>query len=300
MNLVPQQKRITSELIESKIDKSVTSNLRVSDAKGGLDFANIGEVMEFAKIMAVSAQAVPPHCRNQVGVCLSITLQAIEWRMSPYAVANKSYVVNDRVAWESQLIHAVIEQRAPITGRLRHKFSGQGMNRRCLVWAKVHGESEPLEYTSPEFSTITPKNSPLWKSKPDLQLFYNTSRDWARVYFPDVIMGIYSDDELTVERIESRPKSLSELTERIMNSTDSTEIPRAESEAEESPEADAKETAQPSPVDEYLGRIQETNRREAVEKVLAMAIDDSELSEDEVQRVLASGNDRIAVIGKGK
>lgn len=183
-------------VIDRQIDKSQTQTLAINSEVGGIAFQNMGEVTEFAKLMAASQGAVPAHCRNQPGVCLGILIQAVEWRMSPYAVANKSYVVNDRLSYESQLIHAVIEQRAPITARLRHSFSGQANSRRCKVWATAKGETEPLEYESPEFGTIQPKNSPLWKTKPDLQLFYNTSRDWARMYFPDVILGVYADDEL--------------------------------------------------------------------------------------------------------
>lgn len=184
------------EMIESKIDRGTLTAMEVDARRGGLQIKSMAEAAEFAKMMSVSQQAVPPHCRNQPGVCFAITIQAIEWRMSPFSAANKSYVVNDRVGYESQLIHAVIEQRAPITSRLRHSFSGSGPTRRCKVWATPRGETEPVAYESPEFQVITPKNSPLWKSKPDLQLYYNTSRDWARMYFPDVILGVYSDDEL--------------------------------------------------------------------------------------------------------
>lgn len=40
------------------------------------------------------------------------------------------------------------------------------------------------------------KGSPLWDKKPDLQLFYNMSRDWARMYCPDIIAGMYGRDEM--------------------------------------------------------------------------------------------------------
>lgn len=185
-----------NELIETSLDKGVAGKLAINRESGGMVFHDMSEAMEFAKLMSLSKQAVPPHCREQPGVCLGLLIQAIEWRMSPFAVAGKSYVVNDRIGYESQLIHAVIEQRAPILSRLRHEFTGEGANRKCRVWATARGESESLEYTSPEFATITPKNSPLWKSKSDLQLYYNTSRDWARIYFPDVILGVYAEDEL--------------------------------------------------------------------------------------------------------
>lgn len=182
--------------IEERIDKGTAGAISVTSNNGGAMFRSMGEVMEFSKLMAVSDIAIPKHLRGNPGACMAVCLQAIEWRMSPYAVANKSYMVNDRISYESQLIHAVIEMRAPIEGRLRHSFSGQGDSRRCKVWARVKGEEEPLVFESSTFAQIQPKNSPLWKTKPDVQLFYNASRDWGRMYFPDVILGVYSRDEL--------------------------------------------------------------------------------------------------------
>lgn len=210
MNQAATTPLMQTEKIANSIDRKQANALAVSQQMGGVQFQNMGEVLEFAKLLAVSGQAVPKHCRNEPGVCLAVVTQAIEWRMSPYAVANKSYLVNDRIGYESQLFHAVIEQRAPIFGRLRHSFSGEGSRRRCKVWAFVKGEDEPLEYESPDFATIQPKNSPLWKTKPDLQLYYNTSRDWARVYFPDVILGVYAEDEL-FDAIDVGPKQPSRL-----------------------------------------------------------------------------------------
>lgn len=182
--------------IEDRIDRVAASTLEVSDALGGLRFQNMVEVMEFAKCMAVADTAVPKHLRGNPGMCLAVCVQALEWRFSPFAVANKSYVVNDRIGYESQLVHAVIEQRAPIIGRLRHKFEGEEGQRRCIVTATLRETGETLEYISPPFEKIQPKNSPLWKTKPDLQLYYNTSRDFCRAYFPDVLLGVYSQEEL--------------------------------------------------------------------------------------------------------
>lgn len=182
--------------IEERIDRVAVSTMEVSDALGGIRFQNMVEVMEFAKCMAIADTAVPKHLRGNVGMCLAVCVQALEWRFSPFAVANKSYVVNDRIGYESQLVHAVIEQRAPITGRLRHKFEGDGEERRCIVSATLRETGENLEYISPPFGKIQPKNSPLWKTKPDLQLYYNTSRDFCRAYFPDVLLGVYSAEEL--------------------------------------------------------------------------------------------------------
>lgn len=40
------------------------------------------------------------------------------------------------------------------------------------------------------------RNSPLWVEDPRQQLAYLASRRWGRLYAPDVIMGVYSPDEL--------------------------------------------------------------------------------------------------------
>lgn len=197
--------------IEDRIDRVAASTLEVSDALGGLRFQNMVEVMEFAKCMAIAETAVPKHLRGNPGMCLAVCIQALEWRFSPFAVANKSYVVNDRIGYESQLVHAVIEQRAPIIGRLRHKFEGDDGQRRCIVTATLRETGETLEYISPPFDKIQPKNSPLWKTKPDLQLYYNTSRDFCRAYFPDVLLGVYSQEEL---RDHVGPDNAKDLNDR--------------------------------------------------------------------------------------
>jgi hypothetical protein len=192
----PAQSRSIAQRIEERIDQNRVGQVALSDRTGGLAFANLAEVMETAKLMSIAGAAVPMHLRNKPGECLAICIQAFEWRMSPFAVANKSYVVNDRLSFESQLIHAVIEQRAPLKGRLRHEFSGEGDSLTCKVWGTAIGEDEPLVFVSSPIAKITPKNSPLWKTKPALQLYYNASRDWCRMYFPDVVLGVYSRDEI--------------------------------------------------------------------------------------------------------
>lgn len=195
----PQSRSVTKrELAESglgALDKAAAAKINVSPVAGGVSFANAMEVMEFAKLMAVSQQAVPGHLRNNPGFCLAITFQAVEWRMSPFSVANKSYVVNDRIAYESQLVHAVIEARAPLQRRLSCDYIGEGPDRQCIVVGQFLDGSE-REYKSPKLKDIRVKNSPLWVADPDQQLWYYSSRAWSRKWCPDVLLGIYTKEEL--------------------------------------------------------------------------------------------------------
>lgn len=153
------------------------------------------EIESFAILMSKSAIAIPKHLRDQPGACMAIAIQASEWQMSPFAVANKSYSVNDRLGYEAQLINAVILRRAPIHGRFAVAYSGSGSTRKCKVSATLSDGGEVV-YESPEISSITTKNSPLWKADPDQQLFYFSSRSLCRRHFPDVLLGIYTRDEL--------------------------------------------------------------------------------------------------------
>lgn len=170
---------------------------------GGLRLESLAQVMDVAKLMSQAATAVPEHCRGNAGICFALCLQALEWKMSPFAVANKSYVVNDRLNYESQLVHAVIEARAPLRERLRVRYEGEGEDAVCVVSGWFRGEVGPREHRSPPLRTARPpikdgkrKGSPLWDKKPLVQLFYDTCRDFCRIYCPDVLMGIYTPDEV--------------------------------------------------------------------------------------------------------
>ena len=195
---------MSTEAIERRIDRSVTGGTALT-AAGNVAFHDMNQLMEFAKTMAIASIAIPKHLRENPGACLAVCIQASEWQMSPFAVANKSYSVNDRLAYEAQLINAVILRRAPIIGRFGITYSGTGDTRRCKVTAQLR-EGGSVEYESPEFGKITTKNSPLWKSDPDQQLFYFSSRSMCRRHFPDVLLGIYTADEM--EEIEPRVRNV--------------------------------------------------------------------------------------------
>ncbi len=196
--------------VEERIDRQMMTTVEMDAEIGGVRFTSMGEVMEFAKLMAVAGAAVPRHLRGNVGLSLAVAVQALDWGMSPFAVAAKSYVASnkgdDRLAFESQLVHAVIEARAPLKGRLRYEITGKDDDRRCRVWGTFKGEDAPHEYVSETLDTLRGargkndrgqvKGSPLWQTQPEVQLFYSASRQWCRMYAPDVLLGIYTPDEL--------------------------------------------------------------------------------------------------------
>lgn len=154
----------------------------------------LGEAMEVAKLMA-SSNFVPPHLRGKAGDCLAVVMQSSRWGMDPFAVASKTYFVQERMAYEAQLVMAVLNSKAPLVGRLHFDYEGEGANLVCICTGFLRGDDRP-KVVRQEFNTITTKNSPLWKTAPRQQLAYLTGRMWARLHCPEVLMGVYTEDEL--------------------------------------------------------------------------------------------------------
>jgi len=99
------------------------------------------------------------------------------------------------MAYEAQLVNAIVLSRAQIKTRPKLSWSGEGEDLKCKVSAIFLGEDEPLEFEA-EMKTISTRNSPLWKQQPKQQLGYFVLRAWARLYCPDVLMGVYTKDEM--------------------------------------------------------------------------------------------------------
>lgn len=203
--------------IEQKIDHTIASTVPVDAELGGLTLENMGQVMEFAKLMSVSGAMVPEHLRGNPGACLAICSRAMRWKMDPFAVAEQSYITKTTVGYMSQLIHAVVETRAPLKGRLRHEIIGEGEDRRCKVWGTFLRETEPHVYISETLVKLREargkndkggvRGSPLWVDNPEVQLAYSAVRQWARLYSPETLLGVYARDELDDEPVDVSPPS---------------------------------------------------------------------------------------------
>lgn len=200
--------------LEASLDKGTANGISLS-AGGGLMIESMGQAMEFAKLMCLGRESIPKHLRENAGACLVICVQAFEWRINPIALANKSYVVNDRLCYESAIYHSIVARRAPIVGRIKMEYSGEGDKRVCRVWAELSDGTGIVEYFSPKFHAINPKNSPLWKNDPDQQLFYFSVRSFARRHFPDVMMGIYTVDEMQDSAEFAKPVESRSTADRL-------------------------------------------------------------------------------------
>lgn len=203
-----------NELIQQE---NINSNVAVFSPQ------SLAAIQTFSQVMASGMATVPEHLRGNTSDCMAITMQAMQWQMNPYAVAQKTFVVNGVLGYEAQLVNAVISTRGPLTGRIEYEWFGpwekiigkfeirkndKGKEYRIPGWrladengigirvqATLRGESKPrvLEFLLAQART---RNSTLWADDPRQQLAYLALKRWARLYCPEVILGVYTGDEL--------------------------------------------------------------------------------------------------------
>lgn len=215
------------DLVEGKVDKIVGGTEAIPVAEGDIDFSNFRQMIDYAKVMSTAGPILVPWLQGNVGGVLSMMLRAKELNISFLTLQSWSYTVENKgvvsVAFMSQFFTAIINTRAPIKDRLHHEIIGEGDDRRCKVWATLKGETEPRVFLSDTLAKLRPalneygkrKGSPLWDSKPDLQLFYNASRDFCRIYFPDILGGVYGVDEMEDAGARIGPDRAKDVSPRL-------------------------------------------------------------------------------------
>lgn len=156
----------------------------------------LAQAMTMAEHMAGAKVTVPKHLQGNVGDCYAITLQALQWRMNPFVVAQKTHLVNGTLGYEAQLVNAVVGASGAIKGNFHYEYQGDGESLECRVGAVLRGRDEVTWGEWLKISGVTTRNSPLWKTNPKQQMGYLQVKNWARLYAPGAILGIYTPDEL--------------------------------------------------------------------------------------------------------
>jgi len=202
------------------------------------------KLQAFAEVMAMGVSTVPKHLAGNKADCLAVALQAAQWGMNPYAVAQKTHLVNGTLGYEAQLVNAVVTSSTAVQGRFKYEYGGNwdtfrpgdknAANEKGLfvrVGAVLRDEAE-ITWGEPLYMEfVSTRNSPLWKTAPKQQLAYLAVKYWARLYCPDVILGVYTPDEFEpsqrAERDVTPARSRADLN-NLINSKPETQQPERE------------------------------------------------------------------------
>lgn len=163
-------------------------------------------MLRIADLMASGKTTIPKHLQGNEGDCFAVCMQAMQWGMNPFAVAQKTHLVNGTLGYEAQLVIAVLNSSPALATRLNYAWSENwtGVNGKSdksdknwsQVWATMKGESERrlLQVSMAQVGDV--RNSPNWVADPRQQIAYLTAKRWGRLHAPDVILGVYTPDEL--------------------------------------------------------------------------------------------------------
>lgn len=204
-----------------------------------LDSASMDKMLRVADLMASSKVTIPSHFRNSPGDCLAVVMQAMQWGMNPFSIAQKTHLSQGgALGYEAQLINAVIVGCGALKGQPEFEFIGDwkkilgkveekksekggkyyvptytkndedGLGVICR--ATLRGEDKPREITV-MLSQCYPRFSTQWATDPQQQITYVSVRKFGRRYAPGAILGVYTKEELDTSVVVERDMGNAEV-----------------------------------------------------------------------------------------
>lgn len=150
------------------------------------------DAMEMARMMATTGFL--PREIQSAGGAMFVMEQAMRWNMSPFAVATEVSFVSGKPMFSGKIVAAAVQSSGILSGRLRYDYDGEGDNRAVTVSGTLRGEDEVRTVRVRLGDAKT--NNAHWKGQPDQMLSYHGARVWARRHAPEVMLGVYSPEEM--------------------------------------------------------------------------------------------------------
>jgi len=178
-----------------------------------MEAAKFEHVWRIAKLFAAS-DMVPDHYKRKAENCFIACQMAFRLDIEPFMFMQKSYIVHGKPGIESQLAVALANARGPFRGRIRYEMTGEGDTRSCRAYAFLSDTGDEVSETitvriAKDMGWWGKKDS-LWPKSTDLMLKYRSAMWLVRTVCPEVLMGLYSYEELIDMRpsLESEPNDI--------------------------------------------------------------------------------------------
>lgn len=157
-------------------------------------------LMQRAATLLAASELVPEIFRGKVANTTIALEMAQRIGAGPLAVMQNLYIVHGKPGWSSQFIIAAVNN----TGRyspIRFAVTGEGDAKTCIAWAieKATGErleSPPVSIAMAKAEGWYDKNGSKWKTMPDLMLRYRSATFFGRLYAPEILMGMKTEEEI--------------------------------------------------------------------------------------------------------
>ena len=157
--------------------------------------------MQMAETLAKST-IIPREYQGNPSNCMIAVEMSVRLNTSPMMVMQSLHVINGRPAWSSQWIISMINNSRKYKTELQYEMgnSPEDGGLSCYAWAmdreghKVVGPKITMKMADAE--GWIGKNGSKWKTMPEVMIRYRAASFFGRVNCPDMIMGIYSREEV--------------------------------------------------------------------------------------------------------
>ncbi|MFQ5483043.1 MAG: hypothetical protein ACE5ER_09815 [Nitrospinaceae bacterium] len=141
---------------------------------------------------------VPDRFRGKPDDCFVAIQLAARQNVDPLMLMQHSYVVHGSPGIEGKYAIALMNARGPFKGGVQFEYSGEGDTRKCVAWA-IHAKTGQRCEAKVDMEMVKAngwdKNSK-WTSMRDQMFAYRSGAFLARIYCPEVLMGMQTVEEL--------------------------------------------------------------------------------------------------------
>ena len=164
--------------------------------------ADFSRAYKLAQVIS-TANIIPDNYKGKPADCAIAVDMADRMGVSPLMVMQNLYVVKGKPSWSGQACKALVEGCGKFKpGSVRPVYIGdKGTDTRgCYMKAVWNDTGEVVE--GPEVTIRMARaegwasKNPKWANMPELMLAYRAAAFFARVYCPEVLMGVHVEGEV--------------------------------------------------------------------------------------------------------
>lgn len=202
---------------EKEIEKETyivpVSETQISNRTVWNDKAMFAATLEMATALSKSS-LVPANYKDKPGNCLIALDFANRMNMPPLMIMQNLYIVNGNPAWSGQACVSLINNCGRFEPLCFEEFISDDLTEfSCRAYAKDKRTGEILYSTkidnvmAKECGWLTKPGS-YWTKMPAQMARYRAAAYFARTYCPEVLMGLYTDDEQRdIHGYEDKPET---------------------------------------------------------------------------------------------
>lgn len=192
------------------------------------------ELMQRRAKMLANSSLVPKEFTGNVANCGIACEIADRLGASPFMVCQNVDIIHGRPSFRATFLIAMVNASGRFSP-LQFRLEGQGKDRTCVAHCrdKATGESiegPPVSMAMAEAEGWSTKAGSKWKTMPELMLRYRAAAFFARLYAPDITLGLQTAEE--VEDVVAKERNVTPVKLSLPAASELLDVAEAKSEVE--------------------------------------------------------------------